>query len=211
MTIVHIEHSNDSGYAVKVWVDGHRVTGVTEAMSEHRAGNAAVVRLELLVDQVRHGAPPAGPPESVWERGLRVPRGGIQFPGSWAPPVSAGSLPAMTKPTTAQTGDRVLYTLNEADANAINKRRADAGSSKAAQENSGYVLHYGNSAAAGKAYPADVVEDWGGRGPSVNLQVHLDGNDTYWATSRVEGVPGEQGAWCHLPGRHIRASRGTED
>jgi hypothetical protein len=193
MAVVHIEHSNGSGYAPRVWVNGRQVESVTEAISEHRAGNVATVRLELIVDEVRHGAPPAGI-AAVWE-GLRAPRGGLQYPAGGA----GRTVAAMTKPTTARTGDRVLYTLSEADANAINKRRDDASAAYDVRSELGYVVHIGNSAAAGKAYPADVVEDWGGAGPSVNLQVVLDGNDTYWATSRVEGDEGEPGTWRHVP------------
>lgn len=47
-----------------------------------------------------------------------------------------------------------------------------------------------------------VVRDWNTDAGTVNLQVYLDGNDTYWATSRVraENETGEQGQW-HWPPR----------
>lgn len=38
------------------------------------------------------------------------------------------------------------------------------------------------------------------RGVSVNLQVHLDGTDTYWATSRTEYLTNandHRGTWCY--------------
>lgn len=78
----------------------------------------------------------------------------------------------------------VLYVLSEADADQINRRRGDAAREQAGQAQSGYVVHIGNSAAAGDMYPAVVVRTFGG--PAINLQVLLDGNDTYWATSRTE-------------------------
>jgi hypothetical protein len=38
-----------------------------------------------------------------------------------------------------------------------------------------------------------VVRTFGG--PAANLQVHLDGTDTYWATSRCEGEGPGFWAW----------------
>jgi hypothetical protein len=77
----------------------------------------------------------------------------------------------------------VLYTLSEADAAKINARRD-------ADRNSG------NRVEAGQDCAAIVVAAWGNS--SANLQVLLDGTDTYWATSRSEGD--EQGHW-HWPPR----------
>jgi hypothetical protein len=94
------------------------------------------------------------------------------------------------KPT---LGRIVLYKLGDADAQAINVRRADfeAFQRSHAQPHepgqpgaTGHVAHVGNHAEAGQVFPATVVRIFN---PSVNLQVHLDGNDIYWATSRVEG------------------------
>lgn len=91
-------------------------------------------------------------------------------------------------------GRIVHYKLNGADAEAINRRRSDF--KAAVSGNSGHIGHVGNSAEAGQVYPATVVRTWGY--PTVNLQVLLDGNDTYWATSRGEG--GSDGQW-HWPER----------
>ena len=77
----------------------------------------------------------------------------------------------------------VLYMLNEADARTIEAQRGDRADYSA-----------GNAVAAGQAYPAVVVRNFGS---SVNLQVLLDGPDSYWATSRVEGDG--QGQWCWPP------------
>lgn len=53
----------------------------------------------------------------------------------------------------------------------------------------------GNTPRAGEVYPAMVVRTWGG--PSVNLQVFLDGTDVLWATSATEG--NGQGQWMWPP------------
>lgn len=49
-----------------------------------------------------------------------------------------------------------------------------------------------NSVIEGAEYPAMIVRVWG-EGGSANLQVFLDGNCSYWATSRTEGD--ESGKW----------------
>lgn len=75
-------------------------------------------------------------------------------------------------------GRTVLYKLSAHDALTIGQKRASAGIA-------------GNTAAEGDIFPATVVQDWGGGG-SVNLKVHLDGHDDFWATSRTEGEhPGQ--------------------
>lgn len=93
-------------------------------------------------------------------------------------------------------GRIVHYTLSEQDAEQINRRRDDqrehAHRTRGADE-TGFQAHVGNHAAAGVVYPAVVVRFFGGAG--VNLQVLLDGNDTYWATSRVEGEGPNTWSW----------------
>lgn len=49
-----------------------------------------------------------------------------------------------------------------------------------------------NSVIEGAEYPALIVCTWGD-GSSANLQVFLDGDCSYWATSRTEGD--EPGKW----------------
>lgn len=112
-------------------------------------------------------------------------------------------------------GEIVLYTLSADDAEKINRRRTTGDSiaerMKAKIEPThgesqstikgwpaGAQAHIGNGAKEGAQYAAIVVEDWkqqsaaSGVGGSdsddaaVNLQVFLDGNDVYWATSRLE-------------------------
>ncbi|WP_214317029.1 hypothetical protein [Nonomuraea sediminis] len=47
----------------------------------------------------------------------------------------------------------------------------------------------------GEVYPAIVVRTFEGAEKTVNLQVLLDGNTTYWATSRSEGPDHGQWSW----------------
>lgn len=97
-------------------------------------------------------------------------------------------------------GRIVHYTLNAADADAINRRRGDAVASRSAEARTGAVLHHGNSASEGDVYPAMVVRVFGS-GTTANLQVFLDGNDSYWATSRREAEEGESGGFWVWPPR----------
>jgi hypothetical protein len=87
-------------------------------------------------------------------------------------------------------GRIVHYTLNEVDARNISHPRQQA-------QGNGYAgigiqIHNGNPVKEGDVFPAVVVRDWGG---SVNLKVLLDGDDTYWATSRSEGEDAGTWAW----------------
>jgi hypothetical protein len=91
----------------------------------------------------------------------------------------------------------VHYKLSAYDAESINRRRTD--SAAAAPGNTGFQVHVGNQAEAGQVFPATIVRIFdpeGGSGTS-NLQVALDGNDTYWATSRRTGD--EEGTWAWPP------------
>lgn len=84
-------------------------------------------------------------------------------------------------------GRIVHYTLAEQDVDAINRRRADFGGQPDGPGNEGFQGHVGNHARAGDVYPAMIVRVFDPRVTTANLQVFLDGNDTYWATSRTEG------------------------
>lgn len=96
----------------------------------------------------------------------------------------------MTVPT---IGRIVLYTLSQYDADAINRRRADwernrHDETSGERGGKGYQAHVGNRAEAGDVCPALIVRVWGDTEQStVNLQVLLDGTDTYWATSSPQG------------------------
>lgn len=89
-------------------------------------------------------------------------------------------------------GRIVHYTLSEYDADAIMQRRAAGGTVSDMAAAGGTVA---NMVAAGQTYPAMVVRTFGG--DAANLQVFLDGNDTYWATSRTEGD--QPGTWAWPP------------
>lgn len=90
-------------------------------------------------------------------------------------------------------GRIVEYTLNEHDADQINKRRDDSRKSGLAARETGAVIHVGNRVSPGESYPMVIVRAWGNtEGSAVNGQVLLDGNDTFWATSRQQG----EGPFC---------------
>ncbi|SDM77645.1 hypothetical protein [Streptomyces wuyuanensis] len=91
-------------------------------------------------------------------------------------------------------GRIVHYSLSQQDAEAINRRRRDFHEGGGASEQRGFIGHVGNHAEEGDIYPAVVVRVWEESTITVNLQVFLDGNDAFWATSRAEGT--EAGTWA---------------
>ncbi len=97
-------------------------------------------------------------------------------------------------------GRIVLYTLSEDDAKRINKRREDAiaiaHEHKMNPEATGKQVHIGNAAHDGDVLPAIIVRPWGTTPTSsANLQVFLDGNDTFWVTSVSAGEGPRRFAW----------------
>ena len=101
----------------------------------------------------------------------------------------------MTTPEVSTTpvptqGRIVLYRLSQYDADQINRRRKDYVERVAwfSAIRPGVQVHAGNIVSVGDVFPAMIVQVWGpDPTSSVNLQVHLDGTDTYWATSRHVG------------------------
>lgn len=90
----------------------------------------------------------------------------------------------MSDTTAPKIGTIVNYRLGEQDATEINRRRPTY-SAASRRENDGAQIHVGNTVSAGDVYPAMVVRTWSlETSDTVQLQVFLDGNDTYWATSR---------------------------
>lgn len=84
---------------------------------------------------------------------------------------------------TPTIGRIVHYKLSEQDVLSINDQRLAHRSA-------------GNVPRKGDVYPAMIVRTWGEQiGASVQLQVYLDGSDTYWATSRTEGKAEGQYVW----------------
>lgn len=98
-------------------------------------------------------------------------------------PQKEATMPADDAPRTQQEdllGAAVLYTLTDQDVREIIQQRRDAGLS----------TKRGNDPRAGQTYPAVIVKVF----PAVtiaNLQVLLDGTDTFWATSRSRFDPRE--------------------
>jgi len=97
------------------------------------------------------------------------------------------------RPTVGRT---VHYVLSEGDADAINVRRRDFRAFEAGHKHphepgqpaaTGHIAHVGNEAREGDACAAVVVRVFHPSVSTANLQVLLDGNDHYWATSRMEG------------------------
>lgn len=97
----------------------------------------------------------------------------------------------------------VMYTLSVDDAEKINRSREL--SCLNASPSIGQA-HIGNDAAGGMVFPAMVVRVWpwpegsaeaATEEPLINLQVFLDGNDVYWATSVPEdhSKQGKPGTW----------------
>ncbi len=82
----------------------------------------------------------------------------------------------------------VVYTIGSGDAEQVNRRRADGDA-------------IGNQVRAGDEYPAIVVRDFNEASGTVNLKVLLDGNDDYWATSRVRGTGYGEWHWPPNPER----------
>lgn len=77
----------------------------------------------------------------------------------------------------------VSYKLAAWDVDKINHRRASTGA-------------HGNDVKEGQVYPMVIVRVWGDTpDAAVNGQVLLDGEDTYWATSRVVGDQLGQYSW----------------
>lgn len=97
-----------------------------------------------------------------------------------------------TFPTETIIGTRVLYMLNETDVRQIVQERQAAGRATA----------HGNDPREGQVLPGVVVAEFGSS--TANLQVFLDGTDSYWPTSRGRFNPESNGRWVYeLDGRPL--------
>lgn len=100
-------------------------------------------------------------------------------------------------------GRIVHYTLSESDALAINRRRDDAitarhnpATADSKLKPTGEQVHTGNKVSEGDVFPMIIVRVWSAtENGSVNGQVFLDGNDTFWATSVSVGEGPRRFAW----------------
>jgi hypothetical protein len=83
-------------------------------------------------------------------------------------------------------GEPVVYVLSGEDAAQINRRRTSGASIAERISKEGWPIgaqaHIGNAVAEGHKFPGVVVSV--NDPDSANLQVFLDGNDVFWATSR---------------------------
>ena len=99
-------------------------------------------------------------------------------------------------------GRMVYYTLDQKDAEAINRRRTDSGNILAQIHDgtwpAGAQAHIGNEAKEGQIFPMMVVVVWGST--MVNGQVFLDGNDVLWVQSISESNGSSPHCW-HWPPR----------
>jgi hypothetical protein len=102
-------------------------------------------------------------------------------------------------------GEHVHYRLSEQDAASVNVRRRDFQAFQRSHAHPhepgqpgaiGHVAHVGNEAREGDVCAATIVRVFDPGTDTVNLQVHLDGNDTYWATSRTKGD--QPGNWTYF-------------
>ena len=89
-------------------------------------------------------------------------------------------------------GRIIHYRITDQDAEQINRRRTTGTSIASriacAEWPVGVQAHIGNQVTVGDVFPAMIVRVWGHtEGSACQLQVFLDGNDSYWATSRQEG------------------------
>lgn len=117
---------------------------------------------------------------------------------NWAVVAASNSSLEAPSPTVPQGGDVVLYRLTAGDAEGINRRRQDFHQSRSADSRTGFVGHVGNHVQEGDVVPAVVVQVHAESTVTCNLHVLLDGNDTFWATSRAEG--NDPGQWARKGG-----------
>ena len=95
-----------------------------------------------------------------------------------------------------QLGDMVIYQLSAADAEGVNRRREHASHNMDMMRvtKTGYQAHVGNRVFMGEAVPMIVTKIF--RAELINGQVILDGTDSLWVTSAVQGEG--LGTWSHL-------------
>ena len=97
-------------------------------------------------------------------------------------------------------GRIVHYRLSKRDAEQINRRRTDGASIAkritAEKWPVGAQAHIGNTVREGDSLPLLIVAI--NSVTSINGQVFLDGNDTFWAISVSEGPEAGQWSWPEI-------------
>lgn len=115
---------------------------------------------------------------------------------------------------TPTIGRIVLYVLSSSDVASIKQQRIVKGPGydehKAREHPEQFPQGPGNEPYEGEILPATVVKTWGDTPESaVQLQVMLDGPDTFWATSRVNDDEGKApGTWHWMPYQIGQAAKG---
>jgi hypothetical protein len=102
-------------------------------------------------------------------------------------------------------GRIVIFKLTEDQAWQINRRRTTGSAIleriKVDKWPLGAQAHIGNYVSEGQEYPLLITRVWpdefGPGQPGINGQVLLDGTDTLWVTSAVEGPENGQWHWPH--------------
>lgn len=112
-------------------------------------------------------------------------------------------------------GRVVLYRFTKEQAAEVNRRRAHAVASlplHRANAN-GVQIHLGNDVYVGQDYPATVIVAHGATWDSyVNLKVHLDGTDDYWARSvRCGDHDGDYHWMVYQQGQAAKAEKAESD
>lgn len=116
------------------------------------------------------------------------------------PPDNTAKQATAPPPQVQSIGRIVRYRLSAQDATLVNRRRTTGESIAQRMQQSQWSLgaqaHIGNEVKEGDVYPMIIVRVWGDTpSSSVNGQVFLDGSDTLWVTSVMNGTEPRTWQW----------------
>lgn len=116
----------------------------------------------------------------------------------------------MNGPRIVPTSGRiVLYCLSADDVVAINRRRTTSSEIREMildhKWSIGAQAHIGNEVHEGDVFPGMVVRVWDA--DKINIQVNLDGNDVFWATSVSVSEEPEPGKFHWMPYQKQQAEK----